>query len=97
MKKGKPIFPARKWGRCPGGRPKGRKWFNVIVKVNGKRATVFIGRRRITTFTTYYQGGGHYGAMALNGFRNTAYVKNLRARPSNYVKLSYKLSLLAES
>ena len=80
VKNGIPRLNTSKIGPCRGGPPRGRTWFKVRIEVFGRRASVFIGSKKITSFTTHYQPGGVYGALALNGFQNIVHVKSLQAR-----------------
>ena len=93
VKNGKPIFKGAKSGPCRGGPPKGRKWFNVRVVVNGKRATAYLGRKKVLSFRTHFSPGGAYGALAANGYKNVVYFRRLSARRGKILKecLSWKV------
>ena len=48
--------------------------------VRGKRATVYLAKRKIISFKTYFKPGGAYGALAANGYKNIVYYRRLSAR-----------------
>ena len=80
MKSGVPNFKGAKSSTCVGGVPKGRTWQRVAVEVKDKTATAYLNNRKIVSFTTQYPSGGKYGAIVANGYKNTAYFKNLYVR-----------------
>ena len=83
------TWDARQQGRCTGGPPADRVWFNVAVKTTGERVDVYLDNVLVANPTPYFRPTGRAGVLTLKGFNNVIYFSDiqLRRRPRDAGKL----------